>query len=217
MISVCYRSDTAVRCQVPSDLVPVPFHPYVHRVHSVYGQRTLIRVTGAFVIAAGVAFALVRFFGEHQLARNLETAVGAVAFGAVIAAPGVLALLALHDRPALLLPAALLLIPLSFLSFALVTLPLLIPAFLLLRTYARAAVNGTGLRTAATTIVVLLLLVAALVALLAHEDPREFVGESATFGTSDIVTYAEAALSLVLASVALSVGWRFASREAMPV
>lgn len=168
-------------------------------------------MTGVFVIAAGVAFALVRFCGEHQLARNLETAVGAVAFGAVIAAPGVLALLALRGRPALLLPAALLLIPLSFLSFALVTLPLLIPAFLLLRIYVRDAGNGSGrLRTAATTIVVLLLLVAALVALLAHEDPREFVGESATFGTSDIVTYAEAALSLVLASVALSVGWRFA-------
>ena len=179
-------------------------------MHLVYGQRRLIRVTGALVIAAGAALFLVRFFGEAQPGRNFETAVGAVAFGAVIAAPGVLALLALHDRPALLLPAALLLVPLSFISFALVTLPLLIPAFLLLRTYARAAVNGTGLRTAATTAVVLLLLVVAFVALLAHEDPREFVGESTTYGTSDIVTYAEAAISLVLTSVALTVGWRFA-------
>lgn len=175
-----------------------------------YGQRTLIRVTGVFVIAAGAALVFVRFFGEAQPGRNLQTAVGAVAFGAVIAAHGVLALLALYDRPALLLPAALLLVPLSFISFALVTLPLLVPAFLLFRTYARAAVNGTGLRTVATTTVVLLLLVAAFVVLFAHEDPREFVGESATFGTSDIVTYAEAALSLVLTSGALAVGWRFA-------
>ncbi|MHB1091130.1 MAG: hypothetical protein ACYC0U_08760 [Ilumatobacteraceae bacterium] len=170
----------------------------------------LIQVTGIFVIAAGAALVLVRFFGEAEPGRNLETAVGAVAFGAVIAAPGVLALLALHDRPALLLPAAVLLIPLSFLSFALVTLPLLIPAFLLFRTYARNAVSGTGLRTAATTVVVLLFLVAAFIALFAHADPREFVGESATFGTSDIMTYAETALSLVLTSVALIVGWRFA-------
>ncbi|MEK7410906.1 MAG: hypothetical protein AAB327_05905 [Actinomycetota bacterium] len=174
-------------------------------------------MTGALVITAGVALVLVRFFGEAQPGRNLETAVGAIAFGAVIAAPGVLALLALHDRPALLLPAAMLLIPLSFISFALVTLPLLVPAFLLFRTYARAAVNGSGLRTVATTAVVFLLLVAAFVALLAHEDPREFVGESATFGTSDIVTYAETAISLALTSGALAIGWRFASRDAMPV
>lgn len=114
-------------------------------------------------------------------------------------------------RPALLLPAALLLVPLSFLFFALVTLPLLIPAFLLLRTYARTAVKGTGLWTAATTAVILPLLVAALVTFFAHEDPREYFGESTSFYTSDIVTYAEAALSLVLTAVALAVGWRFAS------
>lgn len=217
MISVCYISDTANYRQVPSDLVPVPSHSYVHRVHSVYERRVLIRVTGVFVIAAGAALVLVRFFGEAQPGRNLETAVGAVAFGAVIATPGVLALLALHDRPALLLPAVLLLIPLSFISFALVTLPLLIPAFLLFRTYARVAVSGTGLRTAATTAVVLLFLVAAFIALFAREDPREFVRESATFGTSDIVTYAEAASSLVLASAALAVGWRIAPRCPMSV
>jgi len=171
----------------------------------------LIRVIGALVIVAGAALTIVRFFGENQFGRDLETAVGAVAFGAVIAAPGVLALLALRGRPTLLLPAALLLIPLSFLSFALVTLPLLIPAFLLVRTYVRTAVNGTGVRTAAMTVVVLLLLIAALLTFFAHEDPREYVGESTTYSTSDIVTYAEAALSLVLTSVALAVGWRFAS------
>lgn len=144
VISVCYKSDTADHRQVPSDLVPVPSHSYVHRVHSVYGQRMLIRVTGVFVIAAGAAL-------------------------------------------------------------------------LLFRTYVRTAVNGSGLRTAATTTVVLLLLVAAFVVLFAHEDPREFVGESATFGTSDIVTYAEAALSLVLTSVALALGWRFSPRCPMSI
>ncbi|MEK7292903.1 MAG: hypothetical protein AAB088_05625, partial [Actinomycetota bacterium] len=69
----------------------------------------------------------------------------------------------------------------------------------------------------ATTAVVFLLLVAAFVALLAHEDPREFVGESATFGTSDIVTYAEAAISLAFTSGAFAIGWRFAPQYPMSV
>jgi len=167
----------------------------------------LIQVTGALVIAAGAAFALIRFFGEAPPGQNLEAVTGAVAFGAVIAAPGVLAFLALHDRPALLLPATLLLIPLSFISFALVTLPLLIPAFLMFRTYVRAAPKGSSGRAAVTTTAVLLLLVAALVALFANEDAREYVTDTAVYGTSDIVTYAEAALSLALTLTGIVVGW----------
>lgn len=70
------------------------------------------------MLAGGVALAIVRFFGEVPPGQNIEAAVGATAFGAVIAAPGILALLSLRQRPAMALPAALVLIPLSFLSFA---------------------------------------------------------------------------------------------------
>lgn len=174
-------------------------------------HQRLVQVTGGLVITAGVGFGVLRFVGDVPPAQDLEAALGATAFGAVIAAPGVLALLALRDRPALLVPAAAVLIPLSFLSFALVTLPLLIPAFLLMRAYLRAAHTGSGWRAALTTVVVLTLLVAALAALFAHEDPREYVTETTHYGTSDIVTYGESALSLALTVTAIGAGWRLAA------
>lgn len=174
-------------------------------------DRTLVFGTGGFVIAAGVAFTLVRFFGKAPPARNLETALGAVAFGAVIAAPGVLALLAVPDRPALLVPAAVVLVPLSFLSFALVTLPLLIPAVLLIRAWARTAPPGTAGQAALVTVTVVLPLLAALLALFANQDPREYRTDDAGYSTSDIVTCAESALSLGLSALAVAAG-RFLTR-----
>jgi hypothetical protein len=181
-----------------------------HHDRDLREHKLLVRITGGLVVAAGVTFGLVRFVSGEPAGQNLEAAVGAIAFGSVIAAPGVLALFALHDRPALPLPAALLLVPLSFLSFALVTLPLLIPAYLLLRTYAHATPEGSGWRVAATTSVVLVFLVAAVVALFAHEDPREFVTETAFYATSDVVTYLEAALSLALTGIGVGAGWLLA-------
>lgn len=183
-------------------------------------SRRLVQLTGAFVIAAGLAFGGVRFFGDEPLGRNLEALVGATAFGAVIAAPGVLALLSLWGRPALLLPAAVVLVPFSFLSFALVTLPLLIPAVLLFRAFARATPAGNGWRAATSTLLVLGLLMAALVALFAHEDLRHFTTDAGmTQVTSEVVSYGEAALSFALVLLAGGVGWRSSptvSREPMP-
>lgn len=173
--------------------------------------RRLIQVTGGSVILAGVALAVVRFVGEIPPGRDLECAVGATAFGMVIAAPGVLALVALRDRPALLLPAAWLLVPLSFISFALVTLPLLVPSFLLFRAYLRAAPEASGWRAATTTIAVLALLVAAGLSLFTRQDAREWVTASAAYSTSDVITYVEAAASLTLTAAAIAVGWRLAA------
>lgn len=167
----------------------------------------MVLVSGGLVVVAGMAFAMVRFFGEAPPAQTIEAAVGAAAFGAVIAAPGVLALLALRDRPALLLPAAVLLVPLSFLSFALATLPLLVPALLLLRAFARAELRQPGWRVAATSIVVVTLLLAAVAAFFVHDDPRHYTTDTASYSTSDIVTYAEAALSSALAASAVAIGW----------
>jgi len=172
------------------------------------GSQRVVSLSGGLIVAAGIGFALVRFFGEVPPAQNLETAAGAAAFGAVIAAPGVLALLALRDRPALLLPAAMLLVPLSFLSFALVTLPLLIPAFLLVRGFARADLGHPGWRVAATTIGVLALLIAAMAALFVHDDPRHYTTDTGDYSTSDIVTYIEATLSLALTATAIAIAWR---------
>jgi hypothetical protein len=58
--------------------------------------------------------------------------------------------------------------------------------------------------------VVLVFLVAALVALFAHEDPREFTTDTAFYGTSDIVTYLEAVLSLALTVIGVGAGWLLA-------
>lgn len=168
-------------------------------------------MTGALVVAGGVALGVVRFFGEVPPGQNLEAAVGAVAFGAVIAAPGVLALLAPRGRPALLLPAACILVPLSFLSFALVTLPLLIPAMLLFGAYSRLAPVTSTVRALATTVVVVVLLVGALLALFARDDPREYVTYTTSYGVGDVITYSEAAVSVALTTTALLAGWWLAA------
>lgn len=169
-------------------------------------------VTATFVVAAGVGVGLLRLFGEPVV--DAELAVGALAFGAVVAAPGLLAFLALPNRPALLLPAALVLVPLSFLSFALVTLPLLVPAFLLVRACARATPPGATAQTAATGLFVVALLVAALLALFAWDDPRQYRTGTGFTGTSDVVSYLEATISLACTAVAVGVGARLAPRTA---
>jgi hypothetical protein len=171
-------------------------------------------VAGVVVLLAGVAVAAARFWGEAAPLRGVEAAVGAVAFGAVVAAPGVLALLSRHGRPVLALPAAVLLVPLSFLSFALVTLPLLIPAFLLVRRYAR---SGAGdVRDVPTTVGVLLLLLCALLCLFANDDARTWATATSSGGTSDVVTYVESVAALLLVAGAIAGGW-WASRPAQPM
>ena len=164
-------------------------------------------------ISAGLGIAALRFFGGSPPEQRLYDALGALALGAIVAAPGVLALLARHERPALLLPAAVVLVPLSFLSFALVTLPLLIPAVMLFLDYARRSrAHPIGwLRATSLTILVVALLVEALVVLLAHQDPREFTTTTATYSTSDVITAAEALVSLALVGAALAVGWVLAA------
>lgn len=193
-------------------------------------HRRLVHITSGLVIAAGVALMVVRYLGVAPPGRGAEAAIGAVAFGGVVAAPGILATLAYRrDQPALLLPAAVVLVPLSFISFALVTLPLLIPAFLLVRVWARSGSGrrrlGASLLYAAATVA---LLVGAFVALFIHQDPRSWdvaadgtvtastvevtggwgeAGESVEgYGTSDIVTYGEALVSLTLTGTAIAIG-----------
>ena len=101
-------------------------------------------------------------------------------------------------------------------SFALVTLPLLIPAFLLLRMALRTSREGAAMQVLASSATVLTLLVAACIALLVSEDPREHATATTVYGTSDVVTYAEAAASLNLTTTAVSAGWRLAAPAMRP-
>ena len=154
------------------------------------GSPRTIATIGACIVTAGLAIVVVRFLGRSPAETALEAWLGSLALGAVVAAPGVLAVLALWDRPALLLPAATVLVPVSFLSFAGILLPLLVPAVLLFVAYGRRSAlrPGPPVRTAATLAWVQVLLMAAVAALLVHQDPRAYVTELEQGSTSDVVT-----------------------------
>ena len=173
------------------------------------GASATIASIGGVIAAAGLAVVALRFFGRSPAEDGIEAWSGALALGAVVAAPGVLALLALSDRPALLLPAATVLIPVSFLSFAGVLLPLLFPAVLLFIAYGRrsAVQPAGGLRTAATLAWVQVLLVAAGAALFVHQDPRSYSTPIEEGSTSDVITAVEALVSLGLVVAAIVGGW----------
>jgi hypothetical protein len=177
------------------------------------GATGFVVAIGAFVVAAGLALAALRFVGGTPPEQRVEGAVGSLALGAVVAAPGVLAILAVRDRPALLLPAAIVLIPLSFLSFALVTLPLLIPAVMLLIGYGRRA-SGRPVavgKTGGTLLAVFVLLTAAVVILFIHQDPRSYTTSTGGGSTSDVITFAESLPSIALTACAVASGWVLAA------
>ena len=174
----------------------------------VAGADGFVVAVGAFVAAAGLALAGLRFVGGTPPEQGTEGAIGSLALGAVVAAPGVLAMLAVRDRPALLLPAAIVLIPLSFLSFALVTLPLLIPAVMLLIGYGRrSAGHDASGTTAGTLLAVFALLAGAVVVLFIHDDARSYTTSTGGGSTSDVITFAESFPSLALTACAVAAGW----------
>lgn len=177
------------------------------------GSQAFVATVGGLVLAAGAALALVRLVGDNRFVSGLEAATGALAFGGVIAVPGVLALLGLADRPVLLLPAGILLIPLSAVSFAGVTLPLLIPAVMLLVAYGRRSSGRPSAypgQAGVCVVVVLVLVVLAFLVLFAHDDPRSYSTPTGGGSTSDVVTVAEAMLSLALSTTAVASAWLLA-------
>ena len=171
------------------------------------GTTRFVVVTGIGVVVAGLALAAFRFAGGAPPEQGTEGAIGSLALGVTIAVPGVLAVLAVRDRPVLLLPAATTLAPLSALSF--VTLPLVIPAVMLAIPYGRrsrghAPASGTA---GGTFVVVYLLLAAAVVVLFVHDDPRTYSTATGGGSTSDVITYAESLPSLALSAAAIAAGW----------
>lgn len=185
----------------------------------VAGASTFIVTTGALVVMAGLALAAFRFVGGIPPEQGAEGVFGSLALGVTIAVPGILAILAVHDRPVLLLPAAITLVPLSFLSFAGVTLPLLIPAVMLCIAYGRrssghAPPKGTS---AGSVAAVFMLLVAAVAVLFLHEDPRTYSTARSSGSTSDVITYAESLPSLALSAAAVAGGWFLAGPRRKPL
>lgn len=183
------------------------------------GSPPFIRTVAAFLGVAGLGLAAIRFAGGSPVEDGFEGALGSLALGGAVMATGVLALLALRDRAVLLLPAAVVLVPLSFLSFALVTLPLLVPAVMLFIGYGRRSrcESLSVARVALTLFVVVLLLIAAVAALLVHHDPREYTTPTSSGGTSDIITAAEALISLALTATSLAAGWFLSAPRPSPM
>ena len=178
------------------------------------GSRAFVTAVGGLVLAGAGALGLLRFFGGAPELRGLDAASGALALGAVMAVPGALALLSLAERPALLLPAGILLIPLSFVSFAGVTLPLLIPAVMLLVAYGRRSSGPAAYpgQAAVCVVVAVAVVVAAFLALFANDDPRQYSTPTGGGSTSDVITFAEAAISLALSGIAVVGSWFLARR-----
>jgi hypothetical protein len=176
----------------------------------VVGSTGFLVSVGSIVTAAGVGLAFLRYFVTEPAWRGIEGAMAGAALGAVVAVPGILALLAQVDRPWLLMPAAILLFPLSILSFVL--LPLLIAAALLLVSFGRRSTGRTtqGGRAALMTLTVIVLLTAAAVTLFVHEDPRSYTTATGGGSTSDVITMAESLISLSLSSAAIAAGWLLA-------
>jgi hypothetical protein len=184
--------------------------------HTGIRDRGIIIIAGA-EIGAVAAIGVVRFVGGSPAERGAEGALAAVALAAVLAAPGVLALLGRAGRPSLLVAAGVMLAPLSFLSFAGVLLPLLIPAVLLVVAGARRLGRDTATGTAPcapvwVTIWALVVVIgAAVLALFAHQDPRSWSSATAEGSTSDVITFGESLLSLWLVALALWLGWYLAA------
>lgn len=178
----------------------------------VAGARGLVTAGGVAAILAGAALAILRFVNGTPPERGLEGGVGSLAMGAVVAAPGVLALLALRGRPALLLAAAIPLLPLSMLSFALVTLPLVLPALAFVVGYVRRSDDQPTLaHPGSVAVVVTALIVTAFLLLLSTDDPRSWTTDAGGGSTSDVITFAEAFLSLAVTATAIGSGWVLAS------
>lgn len=177
------------------------------------GWPDAIAIAGGLVVLGGLALAGLRFAGASPPEQGLEGALGSLALGGLIAAPGIMAILGRRDRPALLLPAGVVLIPLSFLSFAGATLPLLIPAVLFVAAYGRRSARTPSPRgtVTGTALAVIVLLVASVVVLLAHQDPRSYTTATGGGSMSDVITYVEAIGSLALSAAAVAVGWLLAA------
>jgi hypothetical protein len=183
-------------------------------------DTTVVAVTDAApwqrgVVAAGVAVVLLGVvLGVVASAGAIpaDPVLGFAALGALVAAPGVLALLGLRDRAGLWLPAGLAAFPLAFLSFAGLTLPLLPLAAVFVTAWVRHPRSHTSavVHPAVAAPLVVTLLLGAAVALFISDDPASWTTSTGGGSTSDVITNREALLSLACTMLALVTGWTLA-------
>jgi hypothetical protein len=170
-------------------------------------RRAAVAVTGVLVVVLAAALGIVATVG----AEPPHPVLGAVALAAVVAAPGVLALLGLDDRPDLWLAAGWTAFPFALISFAGLTLPLLGAMAVFL--WAWITRPNLPIRPRVPTAVVaplvfLLAAAAASVLLFGPDDPTSWTNVHGGSGhTSDVITQGEALACLGLLALALAAGW----------
>jgi hypothetical protein len=168
--------------------------------------RRIVAVCAGLVILNGVLFAAIAVAGGEVV----DPLLGLLTLGAVIATPGVVALMGLADRPHLWLAAAAAALPLAFLSFAGVAFPLAPLAVVFAYAWARHGVLQGARPLVPPGILVALVAVlqmAAAVALFLNDDPASWTTANGGGSTSDVITNREAVLSLAAIAGALVVGW----------
>lgn len=162
-------------------------------------------VAGGLVVALAVAVGI----GLRADATPGDPVVGSVALAALVASPGVLALLGLRSRPDLWLPAGWTAVPLAFVSP--LFFPVLVPAAaVVLWAWVRRPSTATRPRapTAAACAAVLGLLTGAVIALLfTPDDPVSWTDGTTSGSSSDVITTGEGLTGLLATALALAAGW----------
>jgi len=158
-------------------------------------------------LVAGPALTALRLMNGEAYDRAI---LPAIVFGAVIAVPGLLALMALRHRPGLYLASGLIFLPPSWLSP--VTLPLLFVAAMAFVAYGRHADEETPVVWAPLTAVILFILTIMSFAVLLFaggDDPRCASTSTSTSCTSDVITNGEALAALGFVALILIAAWLF--------
>ena len=163
-------------------------------------QRRSAEGVGWFVVVAGVAPGSVRFVGEGAAMRSMTSLLAAVAFGAVVSAPGVAVVVGVRwAAPALLVAAALALAPLSLLSP--VTLPLLVIAIVLVVAWAPRPQVGPRGRAAASAIALPVATTCAAAILVVVTTEHTVAARGAVHSTDGWVTAPTSAIALAVTAL----------------
>ena len=163
-------------------------------------QRRSAEGVGWLVVVAGVALGSVRFVGEGAAMRSMTSLLAAVAFGAVVSAPGVAVVVGVRwAAPALLVAAALALAPLSLLSP--VTLPLLVIAIVLVVAWAPRPQVGPRGRAAASAIALPVATTCAAAILVVVTTERTVAARGAVHSTDGWVTAPTSAIALAVTAL----------------
>jgi hypothetical protein len=128
--------------------------------------------------------------GEEPFALSLSLAIQ-------ICVPGLLALLAWRGRPSLYLAAGVVGMVAPFTTMSVIGIPFFIPAGMAMVAYGRRAGEARGkLADPVIAVLSLALVMAAFASLFAHEDPHCRTGPNFSDCSSDVITPAEATMSL---------------------